>query len=527
MMVSTPKNNLELDLENLIEIEWHQKRENKLAYFRPEKWQREFIEKTDIYQETWASKANRIGGTLMSGAMASVWSTGRYNSITEDYSGNPYTWKGRKYDYPTRGLIICPDNDQARGAMQRLLFGNAKRLFGQGPENDPYPVMPRDALIFDEIKMSTDVPGLIDYAGIRHETGDLSYIYMKSQKQDPMTVAGDEFDWAIFDEFPEDERWYGQVVTRIQTRDGLIFVSATPEQKNANQLQCINRFIKEKPKMPDGTPLTSYRFVHLNEAEHLTPFQKERMIASYSKRERIYRVEGKPFIGTGFIYDVPDENIMIMRDKLPNYRSCRHIIGLDWGMSDWGALVWIMIHNAEYYVWHVKKIKCHPREAAQYIKDVNRHCLGGMNVPLAWGHDAGNSIAGQGTSETSVINMFRDEGINVLHKRAHNAFCNDDSNAKWPGIHYIQELLGAGYENRPSMIKAVKSPEMEPFWSEKAMYYQDENGQIPKKKDSRFDVMDAWRYGIICDPFAEEWNQGYQNVNVVRMTMKDWNPLWN
>src|SRR3990167_8308503 len=514
--------NLHLQMRKMLEAEQLERRENKFIYFRPQEWQRRIIQKTAHYQEIASFKANRVGGSLLACFMIATWSTGKYDLPRQEYGKDiPWKWNGRRFNGPTRGMIIVPEKVQARGAMQKLLFGESRESLGEGATEKSYPMMPKGSINVEQVYYSKEMAGLIDYVGIRWgETKDLSFIYFRSQQQDPGSVKGDEFHYVVFDEFPGEEHWYEQMVTRIQTLDGLIYVSATPERDicTPKVMQIANRYLQEKPKTESGIPLTTYDYIHLNQAEHFTKEQRERIIASHPKSVRTYRVEGRFVFGSGFIYDAEDVDIQVMRSDLPNPRNCRHICGMDWGRMDWGALVWIMIYGNDFIAWDIEKIKCSPYDVARIYHWRNTQI--DMKIPLAWGWDAASH---SGTGEASVTELLEIEGVNVLQERAHNAFANDKSNAVWPGIQRIQELMGG------KRFHAVMDSKMTAWWEEKRMYFVDENNKIPKKVDARFDLLDATRYAVIMEPFAEHWG-GDRRIRIksevaMQLNTDGWKPL--
>ena len=279
----------EILLGDLTELELRRRR-SKLFYFPIHPWQLEFIEKTSQYRECLASKANRIGGTILMAVFATVWMTGRYEAEHRMPDGKlvkgiNFPWKGRKFDGPTRGLIVGSDLSQMRGASQRLLMGDGKP-WGEGPPKDLHPIMPFDALLDQKITMHSDARLSIDSLRVRHISGDYSTCFFVGQRQDWRKFMGDEFDWVLNDEFPDNYKMYTQELARTSTSLGPVLTFATPEgKKGADSRKIIERFLHEKPKNPDtGEDLTWYRFIHLNEALHIPP----KTIRQIKVIERLY-----------------------------------------------------------------------------------------------------------------------------------------------------------------------------------------------------------------------------------------------
>jgi phage terminase large subunit-like protein len=466
-------------------------REHKIDFFEPYPWQKEFAEATSLYAECAAFKGNRVGGTIIGAAMAVYHATGLY----------PEWYKGKRFECPTRGLIITVDFGQQKRGAQRILFGFRELGYGVGPITDsegkfqPAPMMPKDMII--STTQSREEPGSISEACIRHvPTGLHSYISFMSQKQSQDTLMGDELHWIWMDEFPENERMYTQAITRIETSRDIIFVTATPEH-GRNDITA--RYLDQKPRDEEGMPMTYHRFVHKREGLHFSEEEIKRIIARCPPNERKFRIEGKPVYGTGLIFPTPNEELIVPWEDLPPLYSCRHIVGLDPGYSDYGALVWMMCDDMDdtWYVWDCERLRGQkPREIAHLIR-VQDRVIGeghGYKTPVSWGHDA-NHI--NPTSGTSIRNMLREEEVYMLPRQAHNSFAADEKNSVWPGIQYISQMMSGG------KLKISSHPKLRPLWEEKDLYYTNDEGKIPKKSERRFDLIDALRYGLIMGKYAQ------------------------
>jgi len=458
------------------------KRERKADFFSPYPWQKKFVAATLTYGECAAFKGNRVGGTLLGAFMAYCFTTGNY----------PDWWEGRRFEGPTRGVIVGVDFGQIKRGAQRLLFGQDYPEWGVGPEADPHPIMPCECILKQHLKKKKEDTNVIDTALIEHVSGDASSIMIISQKQSQDTLMGDELHWAWCDEFPENEKMYTQLIPRVETTDGLIFVTSTPEK---GRTSITDRYLKDNPLAPDGRPITYHQFVHKRDALHYSEEKILEIIAACPPHERKFRIEGKPVYGAGLIFETPSEGMLVGSDEIPEARNCRHICGFDPGISDFGALIWLRFDEISncWYVTDMEKIRGkQPKEIARIMERHDRAI--GMKIPVSYGRDACNKEI---TSGDSLRNMLAAEGINVIKKPAHNAFARDNDNARWPGINYMIDLMKSGG------LKILDSPRLRPLLDEKDLYYCDEHGNIPKKKEQRFDVIDALRYGLMMGRYAK------------------------
>lgn len=490
------------EILRLLEEKRRRLREDKAAFFKPYPWQVEFVKATSTYREVAAFKGNRVGGTIIGAYMAYAFSTGLY----------PDWWEGKRFDRPTRGAIITVSYGQQKIGAQRILMGQDHNNWGCGSESEASPIMPKHLIL--EVKMQKEDSLAINQIMVKHVSGSPSIIYFVSQKQSQDTMMGDDLSWGWPDEFPEYDLMYNQLVTRVETQKGIIFVTATPEH-GKTQINVLNRYLSEAeiPRDEKGNPLTWCKFVHKREALHYTEAEVQDAINRCPPMERPFRIEGKPVFGAGIIYSIPEVDILVRRDQLPPFDECRHIIGLDAGIADFGGLVWAMQAERDdiWYVWHLERIRGKKPDAiATIIRHWNR--IVGCDIPLSIGRDASNTEL---TSGTSLRNMLMEEGVNVLSKPAHNDFAGDKDNGLWAGINHLHELMRSGG------LKILDSPTMKPLLDEKDLYYVDENGNIPKKRERRFDLLDALRYAIIMGNQASSVNSERERYSKPQFAITD------
>lgn len=167
---------------------------------------------TGQYREVNIMAANRVGKTLAGGYAAAVWATGQY----------PEWWTGRRYKGPVDMWVAGQTNETTRDILQTKLFGDVtmvgarKGLRGNG-------IFPRETII-NPPSWKAGVTELVDTISIRHTSGGVSRIGVKSYQQGRLSFEGTEKDVIVLDEeMPEDI--YDECLIRTMTRKGGLVLS--------------------------------------------------------------------------------------------------------------------------------------------------------------------------------------------------------------------------------------------------------------------------------------------------------------
>jgi len=451
-----------------------------------------------------------MGGTWWLAYINAVCLTGRY----------PDDWEGRVWNRPIKAMVVSPTGEQQIEGVQRLLAGDIPGRWGEGLPDDAYPLLPKDSIV--KVSMNQDVTGSIASIQVRwKDTNDISIVYFKTQGQKAAAIMGWEMDLISNDEFPENSKYFFQQIPRIVTRKGSIVVSATPEH-GAKKMAVIKHFRDEPLFDSEGNPTSYYEFISIYELEKDGIPHKELLDRElgYPAFERPFRVYGRPMYGAGILYKTSNHLLKITRNELPDPRNCRHIIGLDWGLADFGAMVFMMaeINSNKWYVWRVHKFKGMSARQVAYRYILPVYDEFNIQIPVAWDHGASQ----KDFSGESVRNEMRECGVNMLKTRSYNAFMTNNQNSRAP-LEGIKECSRMMEEAKLFVLTQEEfgDTEMQSWWDEKSDFSLTEDGEIIKRKEARFDVMDAFRHAVIMRKKARFDDDEY-SVQPKQAKM-DWN----
>ena len=212
----------------------------------------------------------------------------------------------------------------------------------------------------------------------------------------------------------------------------------------------------------------------IDDVEHYTDDEKEKIILSYPEHEREARAKGIPIMGSGRVFTVLEEKISEDARDIPSHWP--QINGLDFGWDHPQACVNIA-WDRESDVIHITKgfreSKCTPVLAAASIKKW------GDWIPTAWPHDGYQHDKGSGLQ---LAEQYREAGLNMLDK------------------HCTHEEGGFGVEaGIMDMLDRMQTGRLKVFkdfieWFEEYRMYHRLKGQIVKERD---DLMAATRYAIM------------------------------
>lgn len=211
-----------------------------------------------------------------------------------------------------------------------------------------------------------------------------------------------------------------------------------------------------------------------NHAPHLSEAAKEKMMESIPPHLREARMEGKPSLGSGNVYPVPEKEFVIY-DRVslnPNWRRC---YGMDVGYCT--AVVW-MAHDTDADVVYIydcyKSDPANPKEPELHAAHIKYRDLDNLVIPGAI--DPASNIGKRDGKE--IIRIYRRNGLKLTE-------ANNDVES---GTAEVWSRLNSG------RLKVIWNSNTNMWLKEYIKYRRDEHGKIIKQDDH---LMDGTKYGIV------------------------------
>lgn len=217
----------------------------------------------------------------------------------------------------------------------------------------------------------------------------------------------------------------------------------------------------------------------LDDAEHYSAEQKQRIIDRTPEHERDARIYGKPAAGSGLVFPIADEKIVCDAFPIPSHWV--RINGFDFGWDHPFAAVqeaWDRDADVIYVTAEYREAKETPITHAAAVKPW------GEWIPCAWPHDGLQHDKGSGKQ---LSQLYRDQGLEMIDEHATHEEGGFGTEA---GVTEMLERMKTG------RLKVFR--QCEKWFAEKRLYRRDK-GIIVKERD---DLMSATRTGIMMKRFA-------------------------
>jgi len=418
---------------------------------------------------------NQLGKTVAGGAEWAMHLTGRY----------PDNWPGATFNKPPLLWAGSVTGESTRDNPQRILIGPPAKEeeWGTG-------FIPQECILSRTRAMG--VPNLLDSAVIRWGGGgDVqageSVIAFKAYEKGREKWQGPTVDGVWDDEEPPEDI-YSEGLTRtnngqlgqfnILTFTPLLGISAV-----------VARFIMPGDDDP-GASSRNVTSMTIDDAEHYTPEQRAKIIASYLPHEREARAKGIPTLGSGLIFPVPEEDITVAPFVIPKHWV--QIGGLDFGWDHPTAAAhcaWDRDSDIFYVMKTYRQRQATPVIHAAAVKPWGAAPDGTQWLPWSWPHDGNNDTA----AGENLSKQYNDQGLNMLPEKATH---EDGSNSVEAGVIDMLDRMQTG---RFKVFSTCGE-----FFEEKRLYHR-EDGKIVKERD---DVISAARYAYMMRRFAEVMTTG-------------------
>lgn len=400
---------------------------------------------------------NQLGKTLAGAAEAAMHLTGQY----------PDWWEGRRFDEPVIMLAGSESYELTRDGVQRLLIGPPMNEEDWGTGYIP------KAAIVDTTRRS-GVSGALDSVTVRHVSGGVSTVLFKAYEQGRGKWQANTVDFVWFDEEPPEDV-YLEGITRTNATGGSIAVTFTPLKGMST---VVARFIM--PGEDEGAKYRTVTTMTIEDADHYSAEERARIIASYPAHEREARTKGIPSLGSGRIFPVSEESIVVDPFEIPKHWV--QIGGLDFGYDHpFGAvcLAWDRDSDIVYLTKEYRERESTPIIHAAALKPW------GSWLPWSWPHDGLQHDKGSGEQ---LAAQYKAQGLATLPERA---TFDDGTNGVEAGISDMLQRMQTG---RWKVFRTC------PLWLEEFRLYHRKDGKIVKERD---DVISASRYALMMKRFAK------------------------
>lgn len=423
-----------------------------------------FFESGARYHERIFMAANRAGKSV----------SGAYEMachLTGDY---PDWWKGRKFDRPINAWAAGSTARSTRDTVQKELIGPVG-AWGTG-------MIPEEKL--GRYWSLAGVPQGLDVIEVKHKSGGWSTVGFKNYEQDPKAYYGTAMDVVWLDEECP-SLIYNECLLRTMTTNGIMYVTFTPLHgltpfvvrfcRQANFLGGAKRILalealSNKEEHGEDARLENLQTTKAviqagwDDIPWLEEARKHQMLEDTPPHLRDARSKGIPAMGSGNIYPIPLEDIIIDPFEIPPHFKRLYALDVGWNTTAalWGALdtnTEILYIYSEHYMGEVP-----PAVHAQAIKSRGEWITGCID-PASRGR---SQVDGQ-----SLMTIYKQMGLRLFPA----------NNEVEGGINNVWNMLSSG------KIKVFKN--LTNFQREYMLYRRDEKGKIIKDEDH---CMDALRY---------------------------------
>lgn len=426
-----------------------------------------FFDAGAYYNERTFMAGNRCGKSIAGAYEASCHATGVY----------PDWWVGRRFDRPTHGWAVGSTARATRDTAQKELIGPIG-AWGTG-------MIPRDKI--GKYWALSGVPQGIDVIQVKHISGGWSTIGFKNYEQDVAAFYGTALEWAWLDEECP-QNIYNEILIRTMTTNGIVLNTFTPLKGLTPQ---VVRFLEQADYLAGAQKILSLpvakadmeeddrgedaRLADLktskavvqagwDDAPWLSEDRKQQMLADTPPHLRDARRIGTPAMGSGNVYPISLESILIEPFELPSYYKRMYALDVGWNRT---AALWaaqdpqtgvIYIHDEHYLA---------EAEAPIHAAAIRARgtWLPGVIDPASRGRTQNDG--------TQMIKLYRDLGLNLVPA----------NNAVDAGIQGMWQRMSTGnvkvFNNLPN------------FGKEFVLYRRDDKGKIIKENDH---LMDCLRY---------------------------------
>ncbi len=435
---------------------------NKINQYDPYPFQQLFHDTGRKNNQRLLMCANRIGKSYSGAMEMSFHLTGLY----------PKWWSGKRYKTKITAWVGGISNESTRDICQAELLGPP-----EDPEAWGTGAIPKDLIVSAERKPG--VPNAKAIALIKHVNGQNSTVHFKSYESGVEKWMGRSVDCIWLDEEP-DRTLYSQAVTRTLDRKGMVYMTFTPEKGMTETVSAFMNDIKKGQSLTQATwdDASADKIKTMSgKPGHLEPDVMEQILSAYSPHEREMRKFGRPMIGSGLVFPIPEEKIIVDPFTISDYWP--RIAAIDFGWDHNTAVVYGAMDVDEEVFYIYDEYAQNKRSPADHSKEIKRRP---SFIPIAYPHD-GNRRDSMGNP--GLADQYRNHGCNFLLEHFTNPPALGQSKGSNSVEEGIQKMLVAMEEGRFKIFSNLDN-----LLSEYRQYHRKE-GKIVAMRD---DSMSAMRY---------------------------------
>lgn len=410
----------------------------------------EFFEYGATVRERAFIAANRVGKTE---------SGGGYEFVCHLTGNYPKWWPGRKFTKPVDAWAAGDTGKTVRDIIQNKLLGKFGD-FGSG-------LIPKELIFKTTPKQG--IPEAIDTIYVKHKSGGLSLVSLKSYDQRREAFQGTEKDVIWLDEEPPLDVYTECVLRTMDTtgtgnHNGIVMLTFTPLMGMSEAVMQFlpNGEIREYVEGSRSVTMASW-----DDVPHLTEEVKAEMLKSIPPFQRDARSKGIPQLGSGAIYPVPESEIVVPDFAIPDHWLRGYGMDVGWNRTSAGFHAYDRENDVIYRYSEHYRGQAEPSIHAEAIK-ARGSWLHGVIDPASRGRSQ--------TDGNQLLQQYRDLGLNLEIAK----------NGVESGIYEMWQRLSTG---RYKVFQSCNN-----WLTEYRMYRRDDKGRIVKTNDH---AMDESRYFVM------------------------------
>jgi phage terminase large subunit-like protein len=182
------------------------------------------------------------------------------------------------------------------------------------------------------------VPEAVDAIYVKHESGGISQLVLKSYDQKREAFQGTEQDVIWLDEEPPLDVYTESLLrtmdtTGLGTHNGILMLTFTPLLGIS---ETVMAFLPggEITERSDGSKCVI--MASWDDVPHLTEETKAQLLSSIPPYQRDARTKGIPQLGSGAIYPVPESEIIVDDMAIPDHWPRGYGLDVGWNRTSAG-----------------------------------------------------------------------------------------------------------------------------------------------------------------------------------------------